>query len=302
MYKNNGKQLYHEQGGVVTHIADGDSVEKAHALAAGMNGRSQHFIRDALVTCSPDFHGDKVSKAHFLGRMNGAIDALNKLDQVKKSLFYGRDNNLIAEGQADVSYLPASIGGHDAAIVSVFAVDIIHAILGIATEAGELLEALRNAYNGQPVDWVNLQEELGDIDWYKALLANRGDFTFEECQALIIAKLKTRFADKFSAAEAITRDLGAERQVLEGGSVLASAPLALEPTDPASGAAAVNAVEAKSDAAFALKDAVQATGVDAPATRGNAGNQLHLSAGERDRPFPDEHLARQKIRPEDEEK
>jgi NTP pyrophosphatase (non-canonical NTP hydrolase) len=287
-------------------IADCDNEEKADFVLNRILGHSSNFIRNAIVTCSPDFHANMVSKAQFVGRMNGAIDALNKLDQVKKSLFYGRDNNLITEGQADVAALPSRVHS-DSAV----AFDIIHAILGIATEAGELLELLKATLNSDgDFDWVNCREELGDIDWYKALLANRGDFTFEEVMELIIKKLRARYADKFTSNEAVERNLAAERAILEdmrqplaqpavdGPVEGPTEPLALTGTQPVSGKTAVEAAEAHSNAAFAALDSHVGKGVDAPVTKGSGGD-LHKPRAERNAPLDDEHLARQPVRPED---
>ncbi len=305
MYINSGKQvIYQNAAGEHTHIADAGDNEMSHAIATTMNERSDKFIKQAIVTCSPEFFAGRVSKAQFTGRLNGAIDAMNKLDQVKKSLFYGRDNNLIAEGQKDVSDLPGRLGGKDTAIVEDIAKDIIHAIFGIATEAGELLELLKATINGAKFDWVNCQEELGDIAWYQALLANRGEFTFEEVQQRIIKKLRQRYADKFSAAEAIDRDLAAERAILEDNAepLQEDKSLGIVQSIPASGRAPVERAAAEAATAF---NRVQAKGgdmVDSPATgsqSGDVGNELHKSVAARKRPLAYEKLAHQPIRRED---
>jgi NTP pyrophosphatase (non-canonical NTP hydrolase) len=309
MYKAVGKQvLYSFAEGGNQHIADASNDANAELLASALNGRSSEFIPLALVTCSPLFHGDMVSDDKFRNVINGCILQLNELDKVKKSLFYGRDNNLIADGDNDVSDMPSRIGS-DSAI----AIDIIHAILGKATEAGELLEALRSYYNGDPIDWVNIIEEVGDGFWYDALLANRGNFTFERAQSLIISKLAARFPDKFAAHNANNRNLEAERSILEGnnpptpdlGGDTEPIPhkiypaLDLAPTPAASGPEAVEAVKEGSEAAFEAVESVGKTGVDAPATRGGLGSELAKSPAARTRPFPDEHLAHQTVRPED---
>lgn len=321
-YARTGKEvLYYANDGTRTSIAQGGDEEMADSIVQALNGRSSQFVPQALATRSPLFHGDMVSDMAFRKAVNEAIDKLAFLDQVKKSLFYGRDNNLIAEGLADVSELPNDITG-DRAV----GVDVIHAILGVATEAGELLEALREGYNGNGFDWVNIKEEAGDGFWYYALLAHNGDFTFEECMALIIAKLRKRFPDKFTAFDANNRDLVSERAILEGSGNLtadgriigtvesltasetgditnemlaeAAESLDLAPTMPVSGPEAVEEARVESEAAFDAVKSVGKTGVDAPATRGNGG-ELHLSPAARSRPFADEHLSHQKVRPED---
>lgn len=172
------------------------------------------YIAEAFVTLSPSWHGEKVSKHNFISRMNAAIEAANKLDQVKKTLFYGRDNNLDpAEGMAAVKTLPLMLGDTEADS----ATNIIHAIIGIFTEAGEMLEALREAINlGKPIDSVNAKEETGDLFWYVAILARECGFTFDSAQRVNIQKLRARFPDRFTEFDANNRNLTAERTILEG--------------------------------------------------------------------------------------
>ena len=308
-YVRSGKAIYYKNGGMNELIADAENEEKAHSIVTALNQRSPVFIADALTTCSPMFHGDMVSDLEFRAGINECIDCLSRLDRIKKSLFYGRDNNLISDGENDASDIPDKIG-NDRAV----AVDIIHAILGLATEAGELLEALRSYYNGDPVDWVNLMEETGDGFWYAALLAHRGDFTFEEVQNVIISKLRARFPEKFKAADANERNLIAERAILEDG----LNPLVEEPTGVISDDMAAsldnappplnlksadildaNKAELESNSAFAAVDNVGSDMVDAPDTGGTGQSELSKSPGARSKALPDEHIARQSIRRED---
>jgi len=94
---------------------------------------------------------------------------------------------------------------------------ILHATMGVATEAGELLDAVKKHYfYGKPLDEVNLIEEMGDIFWYLGVLADVLGTTFEEVQRLNILKLQKRYGDKFNKNGALHRDLDAERKVLEG--------------------------------------------------------------------------------------
>ena len=50
---------------------------------------------------------------------------------------------------------------------------IIHAIMGLATEAGELIDALKkHVFYGKPIDEKNLIEECGDVMWYLVILCD----------------------------------------------------------------------------------------------------------------------------------
>lgn len=84
-----------------------------------------------------------------------------------------------------------------------------HGILGLLTEAGELLE-LANLHRTN-ANVVNIADELGDAFWYIAILADTTGLDIEE-QVLeaVIAKLRKRFPDKFEAALAVSRDKDVE--------------------------------------------------------------------------------------------
>ena len=94
--------------------------------------------------------------------------------------------------------------------------DLLHGVLGLITEAAELAEVLKkqHAY-GKPIDRVNLKEELGDVLWYLPLLCRALDTDMESIAEMNIAKLKLRYPNKFSKEDAITRNLTAERGLLE---------------------------------------------------------------------------------------
>lgn len=176
------------------------------------------YIEEAHVTASDKYHGAQVPLLYFVGTIAEAIEALNRLDEIKKTLFYGRDCGVPAPevGAPTLANLPAWISDHpehDAA-----AVNVIHAIIGKATEAGELLEALHaTAYRGETFDVANAGEEIGDGFWYDALLARACGLTFDGIQRTNIAKLRHRFPDHFTEYDANNRDLFGERRILEEG-------------------------------------------------------------------------------------
>jgi NTP pyrophosphatase (non-canonical NTP hydrolase) len=94
--------------------------------------------------------------------------------------------------------------------------DIVHAGLGLVTEAGEYADVLKKAmiYGKEP-DLVNLDEEAGDMCWYLALHCFTRNISFSDLFEQNIAKLAKRFPDKFTEDQAINRDVVAERKVLE---------------------------------------------------------------------------------------
>ncbi|SRR6056300_595694 len=93
---------------------------------------------------------------------------------------------------------------------------LLHAGIGISTEAGELLDALKkHIFYGKELDRVNMAEEVGDLFWYIAIIADELGFEFESVMEKNIEKLKARYGEKFSQEKANLRDLAQERSILE---------------------------------------------------------------------------------------
>lgn len=93
---------------------------------------------------------------------------------------------------------------------------LMHAAIGLATEAGEIQDQLKKAiFYGKTLDKVNLAEELGDLFWYMAVMADTLGVSFDDIQEKNIAKLKARYGAKFSEVAALNRDLDTERKILE---------------------------------------------------------------------------------------
>ena len=104
--------------------------------------------------------------------------------------------------------------------------DLLHAAIGLATEVAEIWEEILKAMiEKRPVNLDNLQEELGDLDFYKTLGAasaerlddDRGRFTEEGIRDANMAKLHTRYPHKRESVAAISggeRDKNAENQAM----------------------------------------------------------------------------------------
>jgi hypothetical protein len=94
---------------------------------------------------------------------------------------------------------------------------MIHSAMGIFTEAAEFLEAVcASTFDEEAFDRVNAVEELGDLEWYMAVMRDRLGVSQEEVQRRNIAKLRARYPEKFETDDALNRDLGREREALEG--------------------------------------------------------------------------------------
>ena len=104
---------------------------------------------------------------------------------------------------------------------------LLHGAIGLATESGELLDQVKkHVFYGRRLDKANILEECADSIWYLVLILDSTGFTLEQAMNTLIPKLEERYAAKiFSAKEAITRNLEAERAILEahaGGDTLAT--------------------------------------------------------------------------------
>jgi NTP pyrophosphatase (non-canonical NTP hydrolase) len=93
---------------------------------------------------------------------------------------------------------------------------LLHAGIGLSTESGEFLDALKkHIFYGKELDRVNLAEEIGDLFWYLAIASDELKIDFESVMAKNIEKLKARYGEKFSETKAENRNLNVERTILE---------------------------------------------------------------------------------------
>lgn len=189
------------------------------------------YIEEASLTLSNKFHGEKVTMAAARQIFDDFIRAGQRLDALKKALFYGKGEDigptlalgieLATAAPYRMVAVPDVITSQDEATkfkkAAAKAEVILHCLVGIATESVEGIEALYKAIWGdQPIDRINVLEESGDGFWYHANLFKVLDTTFDIEQRRNIAKLRLRFPDNFTEYDAINRNTDAEREVLEG--------------------------------------------------------------------------------------
>ena len=74
----------------------------------------------------------------------------------------------------------------------------LHALLGMASEMGELIEATFEDWNAPTVETSDkVNDEVGDWFWYFAMFCRARGINLERVLAENIAKLRVRFPDKF---------------------------------------------------------------------------------------------------------
>jgi len=181
----------------------------------------KQYVQDAIRTESIVPRAVVNDKFAFQATVEAFIACATLLDLYKKNIYYNKpiDANKWHDSvngiYKAIRHLNLNVGQR----TDVLDIDsrILHAIIGIATESGELMEAVRGKLSvSTALDNVNLQEEVGDLNWYEAILIDALGADWDEIRERNIAKLKARYPDKFSSENAINRDVQAERKILEG--------------------------------------------------------------------------------------
>ena len=152
--------------------------------------------------------------------VDNVVKSLEELDQLKKHIFYGRETEITNASYKQYKHFEGSKNVQDVAELTGVLNDqtnirILHGVIGIATEGGELLEALQQLITTGTLDGVNIGEEIGDVNWYEEVLGDALGFNTDDVNVAVIKKLKARFPDKFNSTSANNRDLNTEREILE---------------------------------------------------------------------------------------
>ena len=181
-----------------------------------MTDQLEQFVTDSTRTESV-IDSVHVNEQLLTGIVQCMIRLGNVLDQIKKHTFYDKpiDNT---ETQYHLAIAADTLNTlKDLQVTEqkqTLPVNprIFHGVLGIVTEGVELLEAM-DLYSS--MDNVNVLEEVGDVFWYCSILSDELGVPLEDIMDTVIAKLKQRFPDKFNTERAVTRELTAEREILE---------------------------------------------------------------------------------------
>lgn len=93
-----------------------------------------------------------------------------------------------------------------------------HAVIGVGTEAGELLTEMKktviyNIYNGE-INLEKVEDESCDLLHYFIMLTNMLGISLDKLIELNIVKLKKRFPDGYSKAAWLNRDKNAEKEAM----------------------------------------------------------------------------------------
>lgn len=130
-----------------------------------------------------------------VGQLRVVISCLTSncvmLDDIKKWLYYGK----VAKSK---------ISEHRALTIDTDerSLRMLHSVLGLATEVGEVAEL----YRDKQLTVENILNEYGDIAWYLAQGLDAGDVRLDSCLVYNVLKLTRRYPDKFDAEKAQEHD------------------------------------------------------------------------------------------------
>lgn len=171
------------------------------------------YLKEVMRTAQHEkYHGDIVPLDNLRHTIKSLVFQLDNLDKIKKALFYGKELPWCSYNFSDsCANIPCWLHDNDNQ-----GAQLLHSIIGMATEIGELLDCMANTiFDRKPLDIVNLKEEIGDTFWYIGLFCNILATDFETIQKQNISKLRLRYPEKFTEDFAINRDVKAERELLE---------------------------------------------------------------------------------------
>lgn len=82
----------------------------------------------------------------------------------------------------------------------------MHALHGIAAEAGEIHGIYQKTYQGHTLDVDKIVDEMGDLMWFLAELADVLRVSLDDVAHRNVAKLKRRYPDGFSEHRSVNRE------------------------------------------------------------------------------------------------
>lgn len=176
------------------------------------------YMAEADKTCSVVFNPQNISSDDFVLVLTDIATACETLNKFKKLLVRGKTPE-------DVGFPMPKL--HESLAVefdpvncSSFDIDLLHGIVGVVTEAGEMAEVLLHRIKTGEFDRVNAIEEVGDVSWYLARQLRGMNSDFETSNRMNIDKLHGRHGSSFDVFRDANRDLAAERAKLESAAPL----------------------------------------------------------------------------------
>lgn len=169
------------------------------------------YMAEADKTCSTMFRASNVDKTQFVSTLTDMMAAAETLNLMKKLLFRGKSpRDLDMPWPAYEASIDFKMNWPNGAI------DLIHGLVGVLTEAGEMAELLIKWVETGELDPVNVVEECGDVSWYMVRqLRGISDMigkpvTIDDMHRVNIDKLHNRHGDAYNMLRDHNRTLEVE--------------------------------------------------------------------------------------------
>lgn len=165
----------------------------------------QNFKDEALSTEAPANEDvlRRIVRTYpmFAEHLTETIHTGEFLDKVKKYVFYGKEDASVEDGLT-----PAWPTGEKKERIHQMG-RILHGLIGVHTEGGELSEEIVDYIEGhKELDVNHIKEECFDILWYiNLILACCGTSIPAVCEQGIL-KLRERYPNRFTSYDALHRD------------------------------------------------------------------------------------------------
>ena len=183
-------------------------MDVTHEDTIGEPAGAEEFQRLSRRTWGTDFHSSLTRGWELMNDVQKAADFLDgTLDEHKRALFYGDDSANVLRNTPGDDHILDSLGEEGE--------QHVHAALGVATEAGEIMEEVLAALSPDTdVDRQALIEEAGDVLYYLARIADLTGSSLLEMMQANHRKLAERFPEQFTPEDALERDTDAEAEAL----------------------------------------------------------------------------------------
>jgi NTP pyrophosphatase (non-canonical NTP hydrolase) len=131
--------------------------------------------------------------------IDGCVNESKWLDMAKKEAIYNKRLGMVFHPEDSIKKLKKLKPTPSQC-------ELLHAAIGVAGEAGELLDAVRkHVFDGQPLDGDNIIEELGDLCFYLEAAMQAIKMKRADIEELNMAKLFERYKDGYSDQQAQER-------------------------------------------------------------------------------------------------
>jgi NTP pyrophosphatase (non-canonical NTP hydrolase) len=122
------------------------------------------------------------------------------------------------------------VGAEDGNSPSLVPIQLMHSLIGIQNEAGELAKIIQGwIYYGKGLSQEALIEEYGDLLWYVAEGLTAISVSMGAVGAGNISKLRARYPERYTDEAAANRDLAAEAAAMRAGAAVERAVVGSTP-------------------------------------------------------------------------